>query len=242
MANLRIGAEELVSLIDRARDLRAHVEHLSRFQARDEKLSRLLQTLQPVASAATALRRESVGSLDIDDRLQGLASQVRRVKKTYEEDKDKFLDPNGSGFRDLERTVEAFVTDASDRAKTIWRDYVDRSLSKLDAEVLRVLGKIPSYAVTVDRLHALNSTLDRLREEMPTAQVCAQFGEVVAERQDLWEDMRGTDFSQEVLEFLRAASTGGAAVNTLTPTVLDWLQNHGLVDSFRVTTVRRPSE
>ena len=227
-------AQELTALIGRRALLRVHVDKLDAFQGRDQKLAALLETLRPLTEAAQELRKRSIAVIDVDDRLSGVLSQLRRVETGYREQREFLVDAR-SGFADFERTLNAFSTFLDEKVREAWRAHTRDRARQLDPEVLRVLGAIPNYAGSIRRLQALDRLVGELRESLPNEDVCERFEQAADKRNEIWEEMQGEDFSQEVLVFLRQASGGGASIDHFTPVVENWITNHNLRGSFRIT-------
>lgn len=232
-------AQQLIALIDRRASLRAHVDQLDAFQARQQKLQLLLSGLQPLAVAVATLRQRSVADVAMDDRLPGLVSQWERLRGVFEGDRNAFVDAQRSGFPEFERVCTAFCNELDSRIRQAWRSYTAQRMPSVDPEVLGVLGAIPAYAEPVRRLRDLDRHLTDLRQALPGPAVCQRFEAAVEESLRIWEDLRGGDFSPEILRFLRAASTGGAPLDLLTDSVRRWLASHELQSSFRITMASR---
>ena len=232
-------ARNLVALIERRKELQAHVELLDGFQARDQQLEAAVEALHPLVVAALALRRSDISVIDVADRLPGVASQLQRVREVFEKERGSFVHAQRSGFADFERTVSAFRDELETRVREAWRNHTATKAKPLDPAVLRVLGSIGAYEEPVRRLRNLDQEVQRLREMLPSDEVCQRFQCAVKDRQDLWQEMQGDDFSMEILRFLQAASDHGAPLDAFTAAVQQWIANHDLEDSFRVTAVSR---
>lgn len=228
-------ANTLVDLIERRDQLQAHVEQLDGFQAREQKLKSLVESLIPLTRATLALRQSGIAQLDMDDRLPGLLSQARRIRSVFKEARDTFIDAQRSGFPDFERTVSSFCSTLEQQVRQAWRMYTEKQARPLDPEVIGVLASVPAYARAVRRLRDLDQEIAQLRAALPNGDICRRFDGAVENRQLIWDEMGGGGFSPEILRFLRGASTGGVPLDALTPAVQAWMESHGLRDSFRIT-------
>jgi hypothetical protein len=235
-------AQELIALIDRRAALRTHVNRLDAFLGREEKLALLVNTLSPLAEAVEVLRRHGIAAIDSEERLPGVLSQLRRVQAVYREQPESFVDAHRSGFAEFERTVNAFSSWLDAQARDAWKIHTQARAQPLDPDVLRVLGTVPAYSASIRRLQTLDRRVIELRGSLPGNDVYDEFERVTNERNGIWEEMHGADFSKEVLGFLRKASAGGAALDDLTTGVENWIKNHELRGSFRITTATRTSE
>jgi hypothetical protein len=234
-------AQELTALIKRRAALRTHVNKLDAFLGREEKLALLVNALRPLAEAAEVLKRHGIAVIHGEERLPGLLSQLRRVQAVYREQPESFVDAQRSGFADFERTVNAFASWLDAQVRATWEVHAQARAQPLDPEVLRVLGSIPAYSSSVRRLQTLDQRVIELRGSLPGKEVYDEFERVTNERNGIWEEMQGKDFSKEVLDFLRKASAGGAALEDFTLGVENWITNHDLRGSFRITTATRAS-
>ena len=234
-------AQALTALVERRALLREHVDKLDAFQGREQKLQALLQTLRPLTEAAGELRQHGIAEINVQDRLPGVLSQLHRTETVYREERDSFVDAQRSGFADFERTLGAFFTSLEDQIREAWRAHTQDRVRPLDPEVLEVLGSIPAYSETTLRLKSLERRVNELRDALPSESVCDQFEAATADRNQLWEEMQGTDFSREILNFLRRASGGGASLDDYTPEVDRWIAGHDLQASFRITMAPRVS-
>jgi hypothetical protein len=233
--------QELVDLIDRRSVLRLHVNKLDAFLGREEKLTILVNTLSPLAESVEVLRRHGIVVIYTEERLPGVLSQLRRVQAVYREQPESFVDALRSGFADFERTVNAFSSMLDAQVRDAWKIHTQARAQPLDPEVLRVLGSIPAYSSSIRRLQVLDRRVIELRASLPSNEVHEEFERVAKERNEIWEEMQGADFSREVVNFIRKASAGGAALDDLTPGVESWIKNHDLRASFRITTATRMS-
>jgi hypothetical protein len=232
-------AQELTALIDRRAVLRKHVDQLDAFQGREQKLAVLVEAMRPLSEAVKELRRRNLAAIDVEERLAGVLSQLQRVEAVYREQREAFVDAQRSGFADFERTLNAFSSLLSTQVQEAWRTYTRDRAQPLDPEVLRVLGSIAAYSGSIRRLQALDRLVSDLRETLPSQDVCERFERAADDRNAIWEEMRGADFSNEILDFLRKASGGGAAIDDFTPGVESWITNHKLRGSFRITMANR---
>jgi hypothetical protein len=235
-------AQELTALIDRRAVLREHVDKLDAFQGRQQKLASLLEALRPRVEGAKELRRRGIAAINVEERLPGVLSQLRRVETIYREQRDSFVDAQRSGFAVFESTVDSFASHLDTQVREAWRTYTRDRARQLDPEVLRVLGSIPAYSGSIRRLQSLDRLVGELLESLPSEDVCDRFENAADERNQIWEEMQGADFSREILAFLRKASGGGASIEDLTSEVEKWITNHNLRDSFRITMAPRESE
>jgi hypothetical protein len=234
-------AQELTALIERRAMLRAHVDKLDAFQGREQRLSAIREMLRPLIEAAKELRRRGIAAIDVEERVPGVLSQLRRVEAVYREQRDSFVDAQRSGFADFERTLNNFATVLDAQVREAWWAYTADRTRRLDSEVLRVLGAVAAYSGSIRRLQALDRIVGELRESLPSENACERFEKTANERNEIWEEMQGEDFSREILDFLRKASSGGASIGEFTQGVENWITNHNLRGSFRITMATRAS-
>lgn len=226
----RIGA--LQSLKQRA-------EQAAEFEQRAKTLAGLASELDPLCAPAAVLHQAGIAIPQLDgDLLAALRSRAVRLKEGYAQDRSSILIPfPDEDFRfvfltpcaTFKRKTEAALADA-------WSGWVHGKTPAIDHEVLRVLSGVGALSVAVTRIQALLGLLGRYAAGLPKSADDVKQVTALCSQVDLaWYELAGDGIAPDVLTFLRSAGSGiGASYEQLTPSILEWLDEHNLRRVLRV--------
>lgn len=185
----------------------------------------------------TLLQREDIAQTDRS--VRALAEQAKQVLKAGGNVQDLATDNLWTRLTNAAESANALVEEA---AQAQWRQFVE-NLGHIDSPLVvegRML-KTPANETllnTYKQQHARYQTA--VRNDLPTnAATQEELTKVVAALQGLREQLKGTA-PDAVRLFLKAIETGGAALDLLTPEVMDWLRANDDPTRFTIKPKANP--
>lgn len=229
-------AAGLVASLARRDTLRANVNRVEAFRAREIHLGKAVERIEPIARACALLRAHREPVPGAAERIGAAAQQVAALHRLYESQRDAFIDGRQAEFRRFTTVFEQGCADVEAAALAAWRRYLDRHRPSLSGETLAVLSRIPAYAAHVRTIRDLGQRLTALGERLPVGdEDFAEAERIEARIRAAWDALDSAALSPAVVAFLRASSTvDGAPLALLVPEVLAWIGTHGLGDDFHV--------
>lgn len=134
--------------------------------------------------------------------------------------------------------LRAAANEARSRLTSAWAEYVRSQAPSLNTTVLAVLRGIPSLRAPATNLERCLRTIEGWRNSLPNdGNAVAAFDADVAEAKRMWQQLGGDDLGPDVTQFLQAAATSSATIESLTPEITEWLKRHKVWNAFRITLV-----
>jgi hypothetical protein len=193
--------------------------------------------LRAATQRAEALRSRGVGvTIDVS-----AASGVRHYIETWRADVAK--DPSaalGAGGQTVKQKMIDPVVKIADglltAAEAAWRVHARVKLPRINGDTLNLLEGLPGQKAAVQSFRELHRRVLDLADVLPaTAGEYDRFDTLAEQCARAWGDLDASDLPDAVRRFLReAGSAAGATLKALTPEVLTWLDQHGLVETFRI--------
>ena len=229
-------AAGLVATLARRDTLRANVNRVEAFQARETQLARAVERIEPLARACALLRDHGEPVPGAGERVGAAAHQVSALRQLYESQRDAFIDGKQAEFRRFTTVFEQGCAEVETAALAAWRRYLAGHRPTLSGDTLTVLSRIPAYAAHVRTIRELGQRLTTLGERLPVSEADMSEVERIEERiRAAWSALDSAALSPAVVVFLRASSTpDGASLALLVPEVLEWIREHDLGDDFHV--------
>jgi hypothetical protein len=237
-----------VSLLERSSKLAASASELERLR----EVSQQAKALQSRADsfdadltrtrlAVDSYRRLAGRGLAIAASTQsaaGIGHFARDLRAKVEADPSVILSPDLNVAPQLRNPLKTLLDDLERATKEAWGSHVENAMPPIKSDLLDVLSRIPGLKSDVDSVRSLWNRLIGLAEKVPSTDEAITFVDtLVGEINKSWQNLDAASLPAEVVTFLRAAiAPTGAALGLLTPTVLNWLQQHQLQGSFAIKT------
>jgi urease gamma subunit len=231
-------------LIERARNVKDKVEDLeaarqnrereNRFQNRHEKLRRLVEEVQPLASELRVLREEGI---DIDYQGGNLDQIVQRIETIKDEfdSEAAWIIQDENDLSDLDKWIRRHRDKIQRKLQSTWRDYYQAQVPDFSDDLLNVLRRFDDFRGAVQTIRERSRQLQEWKDNPPdTKDSLSTFQELAEERRATWEQLRSDEMSEDVLSFLVDAGTEGATVEQLTDEVRTWLDQNDLLDRVHI--------
>lgn len=142
----------------------------------------------------------------------------------------------GTSFTDFSAVVSSAVGDLESQTTQLWQRYTSQHAPQTSLEIVEALENDPKSRVAVLRIRRLSDRLTGLRGRLvPTTDEVHEFDEMARQLREAWATLDVDGVETEVISFLRAAnSDAGAAIGSLTPTVMRWLEERDAVNQYVV--------
>ncbi|MGQ4807023.1 hypothetical protein NKDENANG_00361 [Candidatus Entotheonellaceae bacterium PAL068K] len=225
---------QLASKIRHLEALRRNASHAQGFRTRADQLSGPAERLLVLVRVLEVFRQRGI-PVDLPaEKAAKLITHVRALARRYEQDPASIIQPDELRFT-FWNPLGAFPKEVDSALRDAWVSFVTALLPTGRDDLLAVLARIPSFAkqVEVIRQGKLNAT--RLQQDLPQSkEVFAELETLAARLRQEWDQLQDGEISESVLTFLRAASTGAATLQLVTPEVRTWIERHGLLQAFKV--------
>jgi len=117
------------------------------------------------------------------------------------------------------------------RAK--WEQHIMENIPITNSELLNVLGRLPTFAVTVSKIKSLSDQIIIMEQDLPKdKEGIKAFDCKVEELKQAWLKIGSDEVPEGVMLFLYGAVSEGAVLNLLTDEVKQWLDLHKLNEFF----------
>ena len=178
----------------------------------------------------------------IDNAVQIAAANRRQLASLCEElkkDENLLARKNHETYKSALRATANACDGLRRAAEQAWRDHARNCLSN-DGPILEVFRK--SNPTAVSNLKSLRrELLATSRVTSPSSDQIAGFDERIAAYSSAFRSLSGGDVPADVRDALQAAaSPGGASIDLFSSEVVDWLQEGGLAEAFRVVARSAP--
>jgi hypothetical protein len=235
MPMLRAQAAQVVKLLDRKQFLDEHMKQSEGFRTRAGEVQDIVKQLSPVTTAYRVLREN--GMTDLEP--AGIAEVINSVGSLQSQFRDQpAMVLGASGLARVSGPVQRLVMQVGPQLRQAWRAYAEPKIPTVNDDVLTVLERLPALRESVQAIRrGLRELLGSL-ELLPTDEAFVPaFMRRAEEVRSAWDQFDEGHLPRGVLQFLKDAGSGGAALGELTPAVLTWLREHRLVGAFRIRSV-----
>jgi hypothetical protein len=118
----------------------------------------------------------------------------------------------------------------------VWQTYKEEKLPPVNKELLDLLEKISTFRPTVQRVKGIVARLEAIKFPGSEHQF-NQVEELISELSNAWNSLQSSEVPESVLKFLRATSTGGSSLESLSSEVEEWLKSRGIIHLFQIRLV-----
>ena len=233
-------------LIDRAKKLNYRIEEFVKvknaaqdalpFETRAQQFSDTAKKIRHLQTALAALKEIGVAIRFWPSNGTDLAEKASQLKIRLAEDPAAIHDPPFDLKHAFVDRLNAIANSGLESATSAWGDFVLKRAYLESEETLNVLAALPQLKAGVDRIRDDRSELVRLSEALPDDPKASldRINDLVDELQASWSKLDASDIPQDAIEFIRLSASQGAPLSALKRSVIDWLTERGLADSFRI--------
>ena len=224
-------AKHLVGLIERMNQLKSNVDQRAGFRTRQTELEEAARELEKRVAAIRAFTSRGSSRPNIV-KANPFINHLSTVASNFNQDPSWIISFNNRPF---ENALNGLKSELDEYINVEWSAYTERS-RHANTQVLDVLGGIPAFSNTVQKVRALSARIEQSRRNRPTCeQDFINFDSLVEQVEAAWKELGSDEVPPNVEKFLRAAGGGeGAPLDLLTGDVKDWLETRKIDTSFRI--------
>ncbi len=233
-------AERVAEKINELERKREIAKSIKGYQTRAEKLETPSNLLKIYSAAITEFQKLGivVDLKDCSPTAHMLKAHVIQIESDFETEPQNILESDEKLRHQFWELLEVnkFPNTVKSALLKAWRQYVDKLIPTRKTDLLDTLALVPALKSDAYQIHQLYDEVNQRRQRLP--QTSSDFERLQTIRKklaELWQRFGGDVIPEEVLKFLRSASSqNGARLVQLTPTVQDWLKEHNLEQSVRL--------
>ena len=114
-----------------------------------------------------------------------------------------------------------------------WKVYKENKLPRTNPEILDLLERISTFRPTVQKIKNISSQLEGINFPKSENQLEEMDG-YTSQFSEAWNSLQSNEVPEPALNFLKATSTVGASLDSLTPEVDAWLKDRGITRLFQI--------
>ncbi|SEH06419.1 hypothetical protein [Candidatus Venteria ishoeyi] len=234
MMGLLSKAESLRKEIQQLRALQENAQYVERFETRLENLSPV-QKLQNLVLIYQTLKAKGVGISFDTNFATAIQIQLRKIKKRYQADPGMILATNKTLGNNFWTPLQQLPKKLQAALEKDWNSYVTSILPQFDTEILSVLAQIPDLQQQVVDIQRYYQEAEALSKQLPVDDSAFQhLDALVSLLTTKWKNLKGGGIPADILHFLKECAGSGANIEAMTPEILAWLKERGLLHSFKI--------
>lgn len=217
-----------VERLGRRGELTAQIQ---RIYAVDRAAAQLVQQLSELSTTLTVARTAGFAPPLPDVRAAATAVDTLRAQLS-EGDVDREF------AQSVIDVIGSLIRGAKEALTASWREYVVARVPSAEgllvlADAFSAVAGASTYAT---RLRTAIRTVHGFLEQPPSADAVTRVNELAAEIPELLQQLVGAE--PEVRAFADQLARGGAAIESLTPSVIKWMRDTGFAKSFKIVAGR----
>ena len=232
-------------MLERSEQLAAEVVEINALGAIAHQAEAIRSRATQFEEALAELRLRAGSARQLRDRGMGVEAEVQAavgVRHSLSQLLDAVTaDPAVIlGAKDIQPKMLAplgrIAASLQEAANQAWGRYVRQRLPAVSGDLLDALSRVPALRPKVEDFRGLRDRALTSAARAPSKAAEFDVMEVlIAQCNEAWRDLDARDIPQDVLVFFREVTAPrGASLLRLTPTVLAWLEEHGLVEAFGI--------
>ncbi len=232
-------AKQIEAKITELERLRGIARSIKGFQTRANQLQEPVLILNPLTVLLAEFRKHNI-AVDLrscSPTALMLKKHTAYVTTHFENNPDSILESGEKLRREFWEflVIKKFPRTVMTALLKSWQKYVDTLIPPEKTELLDTLARVPAFTTNANKIRRLYEEVRTRRQKLPQSSTdLDRLKAIPMELAKLWQNFGGDDIPEAVLNFLRAASSDGAHLVQLTPTVQDWLKEHNLEQSVRL--------
>ncbi|MHC5916394.1 MAG: hypothetical protein ACYTXE_36660 [Nostoc sp.] len=229
-------SQELIELSQRKKSLQSFAANLQIIQTRQKQITDALATIQPLVEALKAFRQRGIDNIDLTQKADSILSFVINAENNLQNDSEWILDNKNFKGNILKSHVENIKATLEQQLSESWKSYRDQQMPSTNNEILNLLAKVEAFKNTVRDIQIIDREIKNVIYPKNNAEF-AVYERKIEQLKYYWNSLSSDEVPEAVLHFLRAAANQGAPLNFLTSEVQDWINQHGISDSFKIRLI-----
>lgn len=229
-------ANKLAEELEKLETLKELAQDVTLFSSRATELEQGVQAFHNMAQLVKIFRNRNILFLyPVNIDLASLCQALETIVANYQSD-PKTIKPNADSSRKFWRPLKDYPEQIWQGLEVAWQNYTRNILPTLDKELLEIFEKLPSTKTQVNTIRLLQQQAYKLSLLLPTSEHdIDELKRLVTNIQTAWQRLQTNEIPASVLDFLKAACSGGAALHLLTNEVRQWLADHQLNHAFSIS-------
>lgn len=228
-------ARELIQRVRTLESRRQLADKADKFKTRAGQLAGPARQLTAVADMVVVMRRRPIPVTLEGEKIASVLQHAESIREAYRADPETILGADGDLRFTFWTPLQGLPQAVEQSLRQSWLAFVEQAIPAGKPDLISVLGRVPSFQKQVTTIRQGSEEAARLRQALPQSEDAITRVEDLASRlRQAWNQLESEEISPEVLAFLRAASTGQATLEHVTPGVKDWLDRHHLLRTFKV--------
>jgi hypothetical protein len=230
-------AANLATRISEYQKLKGLADEGESFQTRADQFGGVSQKISLARQALAKLSAVGVAVHFVPNDGMNYAAKARELRTAIQADPAAL---NNSPPFDLKNAFTdrlAGIVAAADKAMAeAWKSYVARCSDFGSSDVLSALAVFPEFRVTIATIRKCRADIEALADLLPKdpQATVTRLNALVATRDAAWAELSAEEIPQEVITFIRAAASEGAALTAYSEEVRGWLESRKLLNVFRI--------
>ena len=220
-------------------NLRDQAVNFKAFETRRDQLKEPVEHLLILLDIFEVLMNHSL-QVDLDsEELKNLKGQLINIHNSYKENPENLIAENKAASYKFWTPLKKLPERISEKLSEEWKAYIKKKRSVVNEDILDVFYKMPGFKKQVQTIRKIFEEMDRLCASLPNNE--AVFGRIEKLSNNLvksWKDLKGDEIPNDVLEFIKQATSEGVALTNLTPNISKWLTKQDLKGIFQIIVPR----
>lgn len=227
--------EDCQKLSQQAQDiglLKKYATDLGKYRNREDQIQALVKELSPLVEALQAFKAKGINKFTVDQKADQLLKEIVATLSKFSEDKGFLV---GEEFRivALNSKSKALKDSLESELSQAWQTYKKEELPATNRELLDLLEKISTFRPTVQKVKSILMRLESMKFPGNENQF-KQVDDFISGLSNAWNSLQSNEVPESALNFLKATSTIGASLDSLTPEVEAWLKDKGITRLFQI--------
>lgn len=227
-------SQQLIELSKQRINLQKAADSLDTLKTRNKQINQAIKDLDEDVKALRLFRERGMIAFDFSPSVSELLNFIDTILSQYQEDSEWIL--NNKNFRGefLKLNINKIKTTLEKQLLQAWKNYLNREMPSSNPELLNLLSQVEAFKSTVQKIRQLDSQIQR--DQFPKYQEeLDHTNNLIQQLKNTWDTLNAENVPDEVLKFLKAAaSSTGASLDLLTPTVQIWVKDHHLSNTLRI--------
>ena len=214
------------------KNLKSHAKDLDAFQGQQRKIQEIVDELSELVTAIQVFRHKEIEirNLSSDQRVDQFLNYLIAIEKEFSLDKGFII---GDRFKTLKSRSKSLTEFLENELSKAWKVYKENKLPRTNPEILDLLERISTFRPTVQKIKNISSQLEGINFPKSENQLEEMDG-YTSQFSEAWNSLQSNEVPEPALNFLKATSTVGASLDSLTPEVDAWLKDRGITRLFQI--------
>jgi len=172
---------------------------------------------------------------------QGVARRAGEILQAFSADPKSLTEGDESFRQEFIPGVNSVNQQLKVALEVGWHQRVDKEFEELPEDILAALETVSAYRHQIQTIRRCDGEAKLLRSVLPgmgeVSDKLILLERAIRTKEMAWNSLKGSQLSDEVVDFLRQAGAQGFPLENLTPTVTQWLSECGLLGCFRIRAI-----